>query len=55
VTDLLAGHRHRIRAEYINRDGRAELQLRWSSRVMAHISLNIKHLPPDKTAVQEIQ
>ena len=55
MTDLLAGHRHRIRLKHVNRDGRAELKLLWSSRVMDPISLNIRHLPPDMTAVQEIQ
>ncbi|MDP6545734.1 MAG: FlgD immunoglobulin-like domain containing protein [Phycisphaerae bacterium] len=32
--DLVAGHRHRIRVEYVNPDGRAELKLLWSSRVV---------------------
>jgi hypothetical protein len=32
--DLIAGHRHRIQIEYINPDGRAELMLLWSSRVV---------------------
>ena len=32
--DLVAGHRYRIRVEYINPDGRAELKLFWSSRVV---------------------
>ena len=54
-TDLVAGHRHRIRVEYINPDGRAELKLLWSSRVMDPISLNIKHLHPDTTAVRRIE
>ena len=31
---LIAGHRHRIRVEYINPAGRAELKLLWSSRVV---------------------
>ena len=54
-TDLVAGHRHRIRVEYINPDGRAELKLLWSSRVMDPISLNIKHLHPDTTAIRGIE
>ena len=33
-TPLTAGHRHRLRIEYINPDGRAELKLLWSSRTM---------------------
>lgn len=31
---LTAGHRHRLRIEYVNPDGRAELKLLWSSRAM---------------------
>ena len=31
---LTAGHRHGLRIEYINPDGRAELKLLWSSRVL---------------------
>jgi alpha-L-fucosidase len=54
-TNLVAGHQHRIRVDYINSDGRAELKRLWSSRVMGPISHNIKRLHPDTTAVREIQ
>ena len=43
-TDLVAGHRHHVRTEDINPDGRAELKLLWSSRVMDPITLNMKRL-----------
>lgn len=46
VTDLVAEHRHHIRIEYINPDGRVELKLLLSSRVTNPISLNIKRLHP---------
>jgi hypothetical protein len=36
---LIAGHRHRIRIEYINPDGRAELKLLWSSRIVDPVRL----------------
>jgi len=43
--DLTAGHAHRIRVEYVNQEGRAELKLLWSSRVLdpAPLSPNILH------------
>jgi len=34
IVNLVAGHRHRIRIEYVNPDGRAELKLLWSSQVV---------------------
>jgi alpha-L-fucosidase len=37
--NLLAGHRHRIRVEYVNPDDLAELKLLWSSRVVDPTSL----------------
>ena len=54
-TDLVAGHRHHVRIDYIIPDGRAELKLLWSSRVMDPISFNIKRLHPDTSAVRGIQ
>ena len=44
--DLTAGHRHRIRIEYINPDGRAELNLLWSSRVADPTRLALEALYP---------
>jgi hypothetical protein len=47
--DLIAGHRHRIRIEYINPDGRAELKLLWSSRVIDPTRLAREALYPAST------
>jgi hypothetical protein len=55
VTDLVVGHQHRIRVEYVNPDGRAEIKLLWSSHVMGPVSLNIKRLTPDMMAVPGIR
>ena len=44
---LIAGHRHRIRIEYINPDGRAELKLLWSSRIVDPVSLPKEALYPE--------
>ena len=54
-TDLVARHRHLIRVEYFNPNGRAELKLFWSSRVMDPVWLNIKRMHPDTTAIRGIQ
>lgn len=43
--DLQLGHRHRIRIEYINPDGPAELKLLWASRVMDPIRLQTTTAP----------
>jgi hypothetical protein len=45
--DLVAGHRHRIRVEYINPDGRAELKLLWLSRVVDPTRLHKDALYPE--------
>jgi hypothetical protein len=45
--DLAAGHRHRIRMEYINPDERAELKLLWSSRVVDPTRLTRETLYPE--------
>jgi hypothetical protein len=44
--DMTAGVRHAIRVEYINPDGRAELKLLWSSRVLDPTRLNAADLYP---------
>lgn len=44
---LRAGHRHRIRVEYINPDGRTELKVLWSSRVVDPTRLPKQRLYPD--------
>ncbi len=45
--ELAADHRHRIRIEYINPDGRAELKLLWHSRVLDPQRLPAKRLYPE--------
>jgi len=45
--ELAAGRRHRIRVEYINPDGRSELKLLWSSRVVDPTRLPKEALYPD--------
>lgn len=45
--NLVAGHRHRIRIEYINPSGRAELKLLWSSRVVDPTRLPKDALHPE--------
>jgi hypothetical protein len=45
--DLAAGHRHRICVEYINPDGRAELKLLWSSRIVDPARLSSDVLYPE--------
>ena len=44
--DMTADHRHPIRIEYINPDGRAELKLLWSSRTLDPARLPIESLFP---------
>ena len=46
--DLTAGHRHRIRVEYINPEGRAELNLLWQSRVTDPQRIPVTNLFPAK-------
>mgnify|MGYP001192303315 FL=1 len=46
--ELLANHRHRIRVEYINPDGRAELNVLWSSRVLDIGPIPVTYLHPDE-------
>ena len=46
--NLTAGHRHRLRIEYINPDGRAELKLLWSSRTLDLTRLDKARLFPDE-------
>ena len=41
---LRAGHRHRIRVEYINPDGRAELKVLWCSRFIDRQRLPVESL-----------
>lgn len=43
AVDLTSGHRHNIRIEFINPDGRAELTLLWSSR-----TVDPQRLPPER-------
>tara|TARA_A100001037_G_C14952483_1_gene545628 strand:- start:31 stop:861 length:831 start_codon:yes stop_codon:yes gene_type:complete len=45
---LTAGHRHRLRIEYVNPDGRAELKLLWSSRTLDLSRLDKARLFPDE-------
>jgi hypothetical protein len=45
--NLITGHRHRIRIEYINPDGRAELKLLWSSRIVDPVRLPKEALYPE--------
>ena len=46
LIELTSGHRHHIHIEYINPDGRAELNLLWSSRVLDHQRLPSTALHP---------
>jgi len=45
--NLTAGHPHHIRIEYINPDGRAELKLLWSSRILDTSRLPASSLHPE--------
>lgn len=46
---LTLRHKHRIRIEYINPDGRAELKLLWSSRIFDPQRLDSSHLFPESS------
>jgi len=45
--EMTGDHRHRIRIEYINPDGRAELKLLWSSRSLDPTRISTDRLYPD--------